>query len=490
MIMGLFLVMVIGKNLLPSDTMFTFHDQTQYARIMEYAYSLKTLHIPPVFAPHFNFGIGYPVFLFYAPLAYFITALIHIVGIDVVTALRLSFLAGLMFGCVGMYQWLRLRFSRTSSLLGALLYISSPWMASELFVRGNLATIWFLALAPWSLWGLSSPRRFWGLKTLLIAATFLTHNALSLLWIPTLFTYSVITQKGQFGKQVMQIILPVLLTSFFWIPAVLQLGQMQATQIAQSSYFADHFLCISQIWTTGLWGFGGSTAGCLADGMSFMLGKIQIVLALFGAALGVFMFKQKSQILAYALIVGVCIFLTLYQSHFVWSLFYPLQIIQFPWRLLSIVLIFLCALGAVGFELGWKVLRDQTKRVILLHKITLGELTQVVFTVSFSLIIVLFSSKYFFGNIMSTTEVRKKYTSEDYIRTTAAYDIPEYIPLAVDYQYWKSFRGKEPDVQDLRIIRQQFETFRPSGIVQLVGFLLTVSSLVFCIYEYTKKPKS
>jgi hypothetical protein len=67
-----------------------------------------------------------------------------------------------------------------------------------------------------------------------------------------------------------------------------------ADYVAKLTVYKDHFLCIRQIWNSP-WGFGQSIPGCQFDGMSFQIGKIQIILFLLGISFFIFniFFKKK-----------------------------------------------------------------------------------------------------------------------------------------------------------------------------------------------------
>jgi hypothetical protein len=99
-IFGLF----FGKQLLPSDKMFTFHDVSQPARIQEFAFDLTHKQIPPRIAPHMSFGMGYPVFTFYAPFSYWVGSGLHLAGFDIADSIKLSFFLGLFCAIIA---WLR-----------------------------------------------------------------------------------------------------------------------------------------------------------------------------------------------------------------------------------------------------------------------------------------------------------------------------------------------------------------------------------------------
>ena len=149
----LFIVIFLGRSLNPfSSKMFTFHDETQAARVQQFVLNIKNLQIPPRIAPDFSFKLGYPIFNYYSPFPYWITSILHLTGISVINSLKISFLLAIVVGFVSMFLLLRLFFNFYPSLLAATLYVSSPWLAVEIFIRGNLAETWFIALLPAGFW--------------------------------------------------------------------------------------------------------------------------------------------------------------------------------------------------------------------------------------------------------------------------------------------------------------------------------------------------
>lgn len=503
------IVVTIGGNLLPTDTMFLFHDKTQFARIIDFTNALKAWHIPPVWATHFNFGIGYPIFMFYAPVAYWVSSILHLLGLTVIDSVRVSMLLALIVGGCGMYAWLAKRYARPAAFVGAVLFVASPWFASEMFVRGNLATVWFLALAPWSLWALRTAHQHRVVSALLIAITFMTHNALSLIWMPTLLAYAIVTQARHRKYIVKFVMLTMLMSGVFWIPALFQLGQTHASEIAQLTNFKDHFLCIEQIWAAPTWGFGGSVRGCTNDGMSFMLGKVQIMLALIGITLGSFVIHKRRALYVEGLIAIWALFLSLFDAQPFWELIHPLQVIQFPWRFLSIALIFIAALSAAAIQVlvehikiiaakdrfGLnKIYKSWATNIIRmispvplrakLKKIVLPPLAQFIYTtfcLVFGITILVISTKYFYGRTQPVRDIEMQFASEAYVREVAAYEVPEYVPKSVDYAYWQTFRTQKPNPVDIASLRRSFSAFHPNILYQVGAGILSVVSLVLII---------
>jgi hypothetical protein len=69
-------------------------------------------------------------------------------------------------------------------------------------------------------------------------------------------------------------------TAYFWIPSFFEKGYTMVNLLTEElANYQQHFVCLPQFWNSP-WGYGGSVAGCIADGMSFQIGKIQTLLFL------------------------------------------------------------------------------------------------------------------------------------------------------------------------------------------------------------------
>ncbi|MEK9179075.1 MAG: hypothetical protein AAB893_01260, partial [Patescibacteria group bacterium] len=253
-------------------------------------------------------------------------------------------LLALCIAFLGMILFLSQFFSFFPSIIGGLLYSLSPWVATEIFVRGNLGEMWFIALLPLSLALITTlSKKYSGLimivTTLILSFLFTTHNALSLIGFGIVLVYSIAQEQKK--NVFLSIALALTSTAYFWLPFIWETKLTYALAVAQKTNFTEHFLCITQLWTTPFWGFGGSTTGC-TDGMSFMLGKVAIIFGLLGLFLAVIRFKSITYKLTFSILFLFTIgasFLTIYQSAPVWQVLKPvLSPFQFPWRFLPVAL--------------------------------------------------------------------------------------------------------------------------------------------------------
>lgn len=468
----------LGKDLNPfSPFMFTFHDETQPARIQQFIENLKNFKIPPRVAPQMNWQLGFPIFNFYAPTAYWLTSLIFFFNFDIIASLKISFLLTIIIGFLSSFLFFGLFFGFIESAVAAFLYISHLYYPLDIFVRGNLAEAWFLALFPLTLYFLfknqkENKKLTFFLTTIFLFLIFTVHNILSLLSLPFILAFIFVLKEKK--NNLKSLIYSLFLSLYFWLPLFLELKYTWAKEVAQITKYSDHFLCIRQLWQS-FWGFGGSTYGCESDGMSFMIGKIQIILFFLGLTSFLFFKKKREKTISFFFLATTffSIFLTLYQSSFLWNIFSPIfSFIQFPWRFISFSL-----LGISFFGVYWL---DKIKNN--LFKIFLA------ITIVFSLMIV--NGKYFQGQKISNEEFNRRYLSKSYIEKEAAYYAAESLPKKIDYQLWQSFKKNNPDEKTLKSLSiEPFSKERQTPIQKIANliFLLTFFSLSLKILLWKKR---
>ena len=437
--MGLSLLAVfffLGRELNPFDLhFFKVHDNTQVARLSEFAVNLKNGIFPPRIAPHFSFNYGFPVFNFYAPFSYWIGGSLSLLMSPAV-ALKILFLGGLIVSFLSMLLLITSLFSFWAGILSATVYVSSLWMAVEIFIRGNVGEIWFMALFPIAIFFLMSSKYkksvwFYVLGSSAIAATLTVHNVLSLVSL-LLFIGMIFIVKER-KRAIGMIILGLLLSSSFLIPAVLENNLTYASTIAAKTNYADHFLCSWQLWKALKWSYGGSGSGCLNDDMSFQLGKPHIILGVLGIIVFLYELIRRRKIQNVTLSISIlCLgilstFLTLSYSKPIWDLFSPImKVFQFPWRFIPLILFAVSYFSAYAFT-HIKNAKIHIFAIIL---------------ASFGL---LFLSSKFFSNPWKygLYEYTSMYLTEKYIGKKAAFEIPEYFPRTGLYSEWRTYDTSE-----------------------------------------------
>jgi hypothetical protein len=335
------------------------HDQYHAERVYEMTRAIAFGQLPPRYVLDLGFGYGYPLFNYYAPLPYYIGSFFTLLSFDLVVATKIMYSIGFLLAFVTMFYVTRLTWGVGGALLSAVLYTFAPYHAVQLYVRGSIGELYayaffplvFLFLRELSSQKLQPKSLLWGVvgTTLFLVSHTISIYIISLI----IFCYCLVSLvvsslrfKHLFDQKLIKklftrtliLFVPYLLTAYFWLPAF---GEIASTQLNLNSGndvdYTLHFLNLSQVWHSN-WGYAGSAAQNDIDGMSFMAGKPQIVLGVLAAFLFIFLSKQRARKLEFFSVFALVLFstfLTTSASEIVWRNVPYMNLIQFPWRMLS-----------------------------------------------------------------------------------------------------------------------------------------------------------
>ena len=426
------------------------HDDTQVARVFEMQKSLSDGMFPVRWVANLGYGYGYPIFNYYAPLAYYVGGVFNLVGVDALIATKLMMGIGIVLAGIFMYLLAREFWGKTGAIISSVLYLYAPYHAVDIYVRGDVAEFWAYAFIPLAFWGIYKTFLFTGKKipwiwiitaALGYAGVILSHNLSALMLTPflllfaaILFVYSCFHSSRTKGYFLFAgFFLGIMLSAFYWLPALSETGYTNVSSvITGGSQYKDHFVCLPQLWNSP-WGFGGSAPGC-TDGLSFKVGKFHILLALLSVIPLVYFWK-KSKIVFILIIYAIIallfsVFLTLQQSKFLWDMLTPMAFFQFPWRFLVLISFFTSFLsGALFFMLS---------NIVAKRKIT--QLGFFVFSITITLGIIMTNAKLFvpqkvlqkttidYTNLRTleweTSQMSDEYLPKNFAKPTSLQSIP------------------------------------------------------------------
>src|SRR3989344_7279249 len=124
---------------------FPMHDDTQVARVYEMGKSLSDGMFPVRWAADLGYGYGYPIFNFYAPLAYYFGGALNALGTDALLSTKIMMIVGIILSGVFMYLLTRELWGKIGGLVSSLFYIYAPYHAVDIYVRGDVAEFWAYA---------------------------------------------------------------------------------------------------------------------------------------------------------------------------------------------------------------------------------------------------------------------------------------------------------------------------------------------------------
>jgi hypothetical protein len=344
----------------------------------------------PRWAMHHNQGYGYPTFLIQAPLGFYLAEAFILLGAGYTLAAKLSWIVGFLAGAWGMYalvvHWLRptsnavtarperLDCIRLAGVAAGLLYVYFPYHLVDIYVRAALNDSLLLGWFPWVV--LAFDRLIeqgtapgWGRRlataALALAGTLLTHTFALISFAPLLVTFVLFRlgiawrasskhERGMLARTLLAGsagVAALLLCATFLIPLLVEGQWLQQQVFVGNTYdFRRHFVQWGQ-YLSPAWGFGYSDDPVGAnDGMSFQVGLMAVICGATGVSLLWQPVRQRAM-LAYLLVAtGLLLWLMSPSAAPLWEAAPPLAVIQFPWRLLALTALTLCAAG--GLVLG------------------------------------------------------------------------------------------------------------------------------------------
>lgn len=345
--------------------------------LVEFDQAIRDGALWPVWGPDHALGFGYPLWLLYAPLAYYVAEAFHLIGLGFTAAVKATWALSFVIGALGAYRLARRWWGHQACLVASLAFTYAPYHLAQIYVRAALAEFAALGWFPWvllafdALWHEPGPRRA-ALAALALGALLLTHTVSTLIFIPLLAGFLLVklavlwrsgAAQGQssrasspslaapIGWTVAALLLGGLLATIFLLPMLLERGYIVEAQWVHDTYnYIHHFVYPSQFFSP-FWGFGYSVDGP-QDGMSFQLGLLPFVIALLGAAAALrrrslgLPFRGETVFLAVATVVTMFAMTPAAQP--IWDALPLVGLIQFPWRLLALTATTLALLAGAG----------------------------------------------------------------------------------------------------------------------------------------------
>ncbi len=328
----------------------------------------------PRWFPDFAFGYGYPVLNFYAPAFYYPPALLHLLGLDLITATRVALAAWYALSGWAAYRLLR-RWVRTlPALAGAALYLTYPYHLYDLFVRGALPEFAAFLWPPLLVWtllrardALTAPGRHTPARlvwpALAWAGLLLTHNLTALMVGLLLAGYLVLRigvaalrEPGErtasyIGGYALPLALGTLLAGFYVAPALAEMSWVGIGSGEGGAGYTRHLISLARLFT---WDRGYAYPAA-ADPTVPTPGYVAVILGMSGLLWLGYALRRHRPATFHALTLGLIIalltlWLTTEASRPLWQVFDPLLgKLQFPWRWHALVALALAVL--LGFIL-------------------------------------------------------------------------------------------------------------------------------------------
>lgn len=323
--------------------------------------ALKRGNFPVRWAGSLDNGFGLPLFNYIYPGPYYLGAPLSLLGFNSRWVIKFVEIILYFIGGLGMY----FLFAKTHKLYAtvtSILYLTTPYLLFDIFIRGALGEVMAISCIPWILIVLSDikiSRKLRWYHPLPYFLMFIAHNFLSLLFLPIYLIIITCKFRNTLGIILKSFLLSLGLAAFFFLPMLAEQKYLYSLAISNFTYnYSDHFIYPIQLFF-GKWGNGFSYPG-INDGFSVALGFSSLVILGSGIVVGIR--KKNQDLLLWLVLTGLIIFSLLPISAFFWRILTPLQLMQFPWRLLSFTTI---TIPIVAFYLLLSLRRAKRLKIII-----------------------------------------------------------------------------------------------------------------------------
>ncbi len=392
-------------------------------RFSAFYQALRDGQFPVRFLHRLNFDYGYPVATFLYPGFMYFAVPFKVIGFDFVDSMKMVLALSLVGSAVFSFLWLVRLFPKIPAVVGALFYVYLPYHLYDVYTRGSVGEVFALLWVPFVLWMIERKSVFF--VSLGIFLLLISHNTLALLFVPLLFLYALLRKVFLKKDLLISFFLGGLLSSFFTIPALLELSNTQFSK----TVIADPLQYFASFEVIGL--------------VSFFILLVSAVFYLRNMKKE----EYKRIVLLFLILVGISVFLASSISTFVWQVI-PSSFIQFPFRVLSVLLPSIAFLTA-----------------FLLYRIRESAKTYVLLLVLLGILLIINASPFL---------IPKEYTQKDegyYVTNDATTTVQdEYMPL------WVKDKVTQRPERKVEIIKGEGEVVGISSTNKQVVFSMNATA--------------
>lgn len=352
-----YILFLVAISILPLFDLFhsglpvTHDGQDHVARIANFYQNLKEGNIIPRWAGNLNWGYGHPILMFLYPLPSYSASFFHFLGFSLVDSLKILFGLSFILSGLAMFLWVKEFLGTQEGIVAAFLYTFAPYRFIDFYVRGAIGEHVAFIFPPLILYFILKLSKKIQKKhligcTLSLSGLILSHNAMSLMFIPIVFLYSLFfLVHSEFKMKfflccVFVFLIGFALSSFFWMPAFLEGKYTLRDKVTAGGYMTSFVPFSSFIYS--IWNYGGTGQ------FSVQVGIVHWIFLFTGLFLSYYRKNKKIILLSSAifLLFWLTIFLMIPLSNPVWNTITTLQKFQFPWRFLSVIVFLTSVMGA------------------------------------------------------------------------------------------------------------------------------------------------
>jgi len=328
---------------------FPMHDDMQAMRVFEMDRCLKDGQFPCRWVPDMGYGYGYPQFIFYSPLPYYVMEGFHLVGLSFLDSVKAGFAVSFVFSGLAMFLLGRSLWGEWGGLVSALFYVYAPYRASDAFSRGAVGEFWALVFLPFIFWAIlelvkKAKTKYLIFLSLSYAGLLLTHNITTIAFTPLAVAWGIFLlwyyrKWNLLPRLILAGIWGIGMAAFFILPVIFERNYVHVETMVMGYFnYLAHFVSLKQLFFSPFWGFGSSELGSYDD-LSFAIGLLHWLFAGLAFLLS-FLYRKKEKIFGFVAFLFLAFLGTCFMSHqksiAIWNILPFLAYFQFPWRFLGV----------------------------------------------------------------------------------------------------------------------------------------------------------
>ncbi|MDO8623720.1 MAG: 6-pyruvoyl-tetrahydropterin synthase-related protein [archaeon] len=341
---------IAGASLLHNGLPPTHDGEYHVIRFYLFNESFNDGNFYPRWAAHLNNNFGAPLLTFVYPLPNYIATFLHKVGVSFIDSFKFEMFAATLMGGVFFYLWAKEFWGKLGGVVSSVFYTFSPYHFLDIYIRGSVGEVWALAFFPAFLWAytrlaVTKQKNFLILSSFFLALIIFSHNILALMFFPFVILYiAMFILKEKNKKHLMFNSFLIMffglgLSAIFWLPAIYETKLVTGLQIFDvSSHFPDLYQLLIPSWGSGFSGGG------LQNELSFQIGIANLIAVFLSLIVIIWQIKKRNSKYIYTVFFLAWFIFTLYLmlniSLPVWKIIPLMNYFQFPWRLLSLEILF------------------------------------------------------------------------------------------------------------------------------------------------------
>jgi uncharacterized membrane protein len=349
-----FFSLVISRTLFTNQLFRSDDLELHGARLANYYLSIKQGQVPPYWAPNLNHGFGYPVFIFGYHLPYMVSTFFYALGANIELSLNITIILLIAFGGLGVFTFSYLKNKNTFlAIVSSIVYQTTPYALTNIFVRGAIGEIAFLSFLPWVFVLIKTRDKanyLWHmiLSILVFFGMVLSHPAFLMIFSPIVIGWLYLDGffKDLFSPKknkraisfLLSAVIALFLTAWFWLPFLFERQFIDIAGHSITQNFSKRYLPIKQLFFSK-WGYGGADFSKEVDYFPATNG-LAVLLVLILSLKKIFINRKKlnkyKKLFFMLIVFFISIFLMLPISESFWHFSKVLPFLQYPWRFFGI----------------------------------------------------------------------------------------------------------------------------------------------------------